>query len=63
MPKIKFELPNDQELRFDSSQYFIYPRVNNETSVKRLTYAGGGLDNNFLDKIFLGLKFVATFDI
>jgi hypothetical protein len=36
MPKIKFELPDDNELKLDSKQYFLYPRVTNETDVKYL---------------------------
>ena len=58
MPIIKFELPNDTEINFNSTQYFLYPRVTDNTDVKKLTYAGGGLDDKIVDKFYLGLKFV-----
>ena len=58
MPIIKFELPDDYESKFNSKQYFIYPIVNNDTEVKYVSYAGGGLNEDITDKFFLGLKFV-----
>ena len=45
MPIIKFELPNDTEINFNSTEYFLHPRVTDNTDVKKLIYAGGGLDD------------------
>ena len=58
MPIIKFELPDDYELKFNATQYFIYPRVTSDTSVKYVQYGGGADNRKIHSKFFLGLKFV-----